>query len=103
MGHTTEKVRGTERVGEVYVLSTLQLSSKVQEQNHPGNNLTTGSLDHCAHSVLNGLGRHLVAICKYDMLLFVLPVLISPSFPSSLPPSLPSLPSSLCSEGILRL
>lgn len=41
MGHTTEKDRGTERVGEVCVLSTLQLSSKVQEQNHPGNNLTT--------------------------------------------------------------
>lgn len=41
MGHTTEKDQGTEHAGEVCVLSTLQLSSKVQEQNYSGNNLTT--------------------------------------------------------------
>lgn len=41
MGHTTEKDQETERAKEACVLSTLQLSRKVQEQNYPYNNLTT--------------------------------------------------------------
>lgn len=41
MGHTTEKAQGAERAREVGMLSALQLCSKLQEQNYPGNNLTT--------------------------------------------------------------